>query len=281
MATRLTRRTRLLAMTLLAIIAGVSQFTRGATTAPRVPVSHHQTRLTPDKVHEARSRAREFLKRSIPPAVGDALDVSVASPSLDRVAVSGDEPRPAAQKGPDSDETKTLDWLEQSALANYGVMMPPTGCVDCDAAPYQVARLGSHDGILMGVSGGGGGGGVVVGSGGGVVGESGGGIGVGTGPSIQTLVSPITGTEDVPFGGVGSGAPSTPQGGRGGDEGGRGRGGNLPNGLPDSVVLPDPKALHTVLPPAVSVPEPSSFVMAGIGLAGFLAGRRFSRKQRG
>ena len=183
-----------------------------------------------------------------------------------------------------------LDWLAQNPLADQGIALPSSDCVDCDSTPRQVARLSTANGPLFALGPGGGGGG-----GGGGVGGSASGLSAGTSGLVDTSTPTTQGS------GPGDQSVSTPPDDRGnpggpnppgnppgqpigptgpnGPDGPKGPGGPGDPTGPNDPGNPDAPGPHD--PPVAQVPEPSSLIVAGAGALSLMIRAHRARKRRG
>jgi len=172
---------------------------------------------------------------------------------------------------PDTTSEPVIDWLGQNPLVGQGIVWPETDCSDCEPAPRQRYQATHPLFIELGTAAPAGGGG-------------------GGAPGATELPSlTVTDYEPpiIPGNGPGDSGPNTQSGpSENGDPGppnppgqpGGPTGPNEPNDPrdPDGPEEPDPTP-----PDVVQVPEPASFVMAGMGALSFMIRARLARKRRG
>jgi hypothetical protein len=193
---------------------------------------------------------------SSPPSRALWLRNDLDSPANDTESDSS----PAAAPDP------VVDWVGQNPFAAQGVAWPLFDCPDCGPTPRLSSQF-THP-LFFEIAAGGG---------------PGGGVGGGRAPDSDTL-PPVTVTDfDTPptsGNGPGDQTSSTPD-----DPGPPRDGGPKPPidlngpegpGDPHNPDGPDPGT-----PEVVQVPEPSAFVMAGMGVLSVMTRARLARKRRG
>ena len=237
---------------------------------------------------------------STPPSTLPVLPRQVTPPAIDNPVPSAlpplHTPPPAtgahgtgggSDSSADTAPDIVLDWLAQNPLADQGIALPSSDCVDCDSTPRQVARLSTANGPLFALGPGGGGGGG--GGGGSASGLSAGTSGLvdsstpvqGSGPADQGVSTPPDdggnpGDPNPP--GNPPGQPIGPTGPNGPD-GPKGPEGPGDPTNPNDPENPDGPGPHD--PPVAQVPEPSSLIVAGAGALSFMIRAHLARKRRG
>ena len=232
---------------------------------------------------------------SLPSSTLPVLPRLVTSPAIDNPAPGALPPlhSPSPATGADGTEGGSdssadtapdivLDWLAQNPLADQGIALPSSDCVDCDSTPRQVARLSTANGPLFALGPGGGGGG-----GGG--GSFASGLSAGTSGLVDTSTPTNQGSgprdrgvSTPPVDGGSPGGPNPPGNPPGqpiGPTGPNGPKGPEGPGDPNDPENPDGPGPHD--PPVAQVPEPSSLIVAGAGALSFMIRARLARKRRG
>jgi hypothetical protein len=180
---------------------------------------------------------------------------------------SDGEPGPSPSTSPEPE----IDWLGQNPLVSQGIVWPAVDCGDCGPAPRNGFQVTHPLFIELGTAG-----------------APGGGGGGAPGPTAFPSVT-ITDYEPPPMPGNGPGdqgantqsnppddgdpkPPGQPIGPTGPNDP------NAPNGPrdPNGPTEPDPTR-----PDVVQVPEPTSFVIAGMGALSFMIRARLARQRRG